>query len=197
MPLLTRLAGGWRLAPILTATLALWIGLSACSSSEKATGSTGYLTGETVITTIEPAERKQAPPLAGGTLEGGSVDLTDYRGQVVVLNVWAHWCPPCRAEADDLVAAHDTLDDAAFVGLNTNEDSKTAAQAFVRTNDIPYESLYDDDGSMILEFEGLLTPNSLPSTLIIDPDGRIAALVLGELTTSTLVGLVEDVQSEA
>lgn len=179
------------------AGVALVSGVSACTPADQMTGATGYRTGETLVSTLDVSKRPAAPALAGSTLDGGSLDLGDLRGQVVVINVWASWCGPCRGEADDLVEAHDTLDGVAFVGLDTHEPDKSLAQAFVRTHEIPYDSLYDDDGSMLLEFDGLVSPNSLPSTVVIDATGKIAALVTGPLTTSTLVGLVEDVQAEA
>ena len=194
---LTQLAGCRRVAATLTTVLALAMALSACTSADQVTSATGYRTGETLVSTLDVAERPAAPALAGSTLDGGSLDLSELRGQVVVMNVWASWCGPCRGEADDLVEAHDILNGVAFVGLDTHESDKSLAQAFVRTHDIPYDSLYDDDGTMLLEFDGLVSPNSLPSTVVIDTTGKIAALVTGPLTTSTLVGLVEDVQAEA
>ncbi len=179
-------------------SVALVASLSACTTSGNSSGTNGYITGTGVVTTIEREDREEVPELSGETLSGAWLDIADYRGQPVVVNVWASWCPPCRAEADDLVAAYDALPNATFVGLDTQEDSgKAAAEAFVREHEIPYESLYDADGSMLLAFYGTLRPDSLPSTLVIDPQGRIAALVLGRVTTSTLVGLVEDVQQES
>jgi peroxiredoxin len=181
-----------------TCALTLAASLGACTtSSGESVGVNGYITGKGVVTTIKPAERKDVPELSGDALGGGSIDVSDYRGQIVVVNVWASWCPPCRAEADDLVAAYEGLPEAAFFGLDTIEDSKSAAEAFVREHEIPYESLYDEDGSLLLAFHGTLRPDSLPSTIVIDTMGRIAALVLGPVTTSTLVGLVEDLEQES
>jgi hypothetical protein len=83
-----------------------------------------------------------------------------------------------------------------FVGINVR-DEEADAEAFVREQGQTYDSLYDDDGSLMLAFYGMLRPDSLPSTIVLDQQGRIAALVLGQVTTSTLVGLVEDVQRGA
>jgi peroxiredoxin len=178
-----------------TALLALAAGTAACSGSGD-TGSNGYITGDGQVTWVEPADRKDVPELSGAALSGEEIDIEDYRGQVVVLNVWASWCPPCRAEADDIAAAAEERPRAEFVGINTR-DEESAAEAFVREQAVPYDSLVDEDGSLMLAFYGMLRPDSLPSTIVIDPEGRIAALVLGQVTTSTLVGLVDDARQVA
>jgi peroxiredoxin len=160
------------------------------------TGSKGYISGEGVVTTVESSDRDEAPRLEGEALGGGTVDTADYAGQIMVLNVWAAWCPPCRAEADDLEKAAKQHPDVAFVGINTrDEDAK--AEAFVREEGITYPSLVSEDGSALLEFYGLLNPNSLPSTIVVDQDGKIAALVLGTVTASTLSGIIDDLKKEA
>ena len=190
MPSSSRLG---RSVAVACAALALVVGSSACTTSgDRQGGTKGYITGDGVVTTIDAAERRPAPTLSGDELGGGSLTLEDYRGRVVVLNVWAAWCPPCRAEADDLAAAARQRPDAAFVGLNVRDDP-TAARAFLRTHDIGYPSLVSPDGSVLLEFFGLLNLSSLPATIVLDTDSRIAAVVLGQVTTGTLVGLVDDV----
>jgi hypothetical protein len=101
-----------------------------------------------------------------------------------------------RSEAPDLVAASRELagDDVAFVGINSRDLDKAAARAFVRRFRVPYPSIYDQRGETLLAFKGTLTPNAIPSTVIIDARGRVAASVLGEVSKSTLVGLVDDVR---
>lgn len=178
------------------AAVAAVVGLAGCATSGDAQGSNGYITGLGQVTTIDPADREDVPTIKGTTIDGTPVDVADHRGQVVVVNVWASWCPPCRAEADDLVEASERLPQAQFIGIDTNEDDESAAAAFIREQEIPYDSIYDEDGAVMLEFYGMLSPDSLPSTLVLDPQGRIAALVLGRVTASTLVGLVEDVEAE-
>lgn len=171
--------------------------VSGCSTSDDSlTGSKGYITGEGIVTTIKQDDRREVPRLQGDKLGGGSVDTDDYAGQVMVLNTWASWCSPCRAEADDLSEAARQFRDVAFVGLNVR-DNESSAEAFVRTKDVPYPSLVSENGSVLLDFYGLLNVNSLPSTIVVDSDGKVAALVLGEITAGTLSGLIEDVQEEA
>lgn len=182
-------------AVVLIVVVALAAAVSACSTSSPSGGNTGYITGDGVVTTIAPGDRKPAPELRGDALGGGRVDLADHRGSIVVVNVWAAWCPDCRAEAADLVAAARRLPGTAFLGIDTRESNKSAAAAFVRDYHVPYPSIYDEDGSALLAFHGLLSPSSLPSTMVLDKSGRVAALVLGRVDTGTLVGLVHDVAS--
>jgi thiol-disulfide isomerase/thioredoxin len=132
--------------------------------------------------------------VAGRTIDGKQVSLSDYRGKVVVVNVWGSWCAPCRAEAPMLADAARRLADrdVAFLGINSRDTDEAQARAFVRRFDIPYPSIYDQQGSTLLAFRGTLTPNSVPSTVVIDPQGRVAASVLGEITRTTLEDLVDD-----
>jgi thiol-disulfide isomerase/thioredoxin len=171
--------------------------VSSCSTSGPSSGNTGYITGDGVVTTIAAADRKPAPSVRGDALGGGKVDLADYRGKIVVINVWAAWCPDCRAEAPDLVAAARRLPRVTFLGIDTRESNRSAATSFVRAYHIPYRSIYDEDGSVLLGFHGVLSPSALPSTLVVDASGRVAARVLGRVDTATLVGLVHDVASGA
>ncbi|HET9500199.1 MAG TPA: TlpA disulfide reductase family protein [Marmoricola sp.] len=172
--------------------------LAGCGSDLGTAGSQGYVSGNGVITVLPVAERHRPGTVSGETLEGKPLSLSSYAGQVVVVNVWGAWCPPCRAEADDLAVAAKELakEDVAFVGINTRDSSRANALSFQRTRDVPYPSIYDPSGRTLLAFRGTLRPNSIPSTVVIDAQGRVAASILGELTSPrTLVDLVEDVRS--
>ncbi|MDT4996040.1 MAG: hypothetical protein QOD45_108, partial [Pseudonocardiales bacterium] len=115
--------------------------VSGCSTSGPGTGDTGYITGNGVVTTIAAADRKDVPHLSGEALDGSVVDIKDDLGKVVVINVWAAWCPPCRKEAPDLVAAARRLPQVAFIGIDTQETNKAAADASVRAYHVPYDSI--------------------------------------------------------
>ena len=121
--------------------------------------------------------------------------LADFRGKPLVVVVWGSWCAPCRAEAPDVVAAAEKLEGTAeFVGLNIRDASADNARAFVRSFDVPYRSFYSPGGEAMLAFGGTLTPNSIPSFVVLDDEGRVAASILGELpSTTTLVEVTEDV----
>lgn len=170
--------------------------LAACTNAVGSSGETGYVSGKGVITTLAVGDREKPGEVAGETLDGEQISLTDYAGKIVVVNVWGSWCAPCRSEAPDLVEAAEELADqnVAFLGIDSRDPSKAAARAFQRRFEVPYPSIYDQGGKTLLAFRGTLTPNSIPSTVIIDEKGRVAASVLGELSKSTLLGLVEDVQ---
>jgi thiol-disulfide isomerase/thioredoxin len=170
---------------------------TACSVSGTMQGGNGYISQTGPVVTFKPADRHTAPNVSGEALDGTHLSLQDYLGKVVVVNVWASWCSPCRGEANDLTQAYDRLPGAAFLGIDTNEDTRSQPIAFERAHPAPYQSIYDADGSVLLSFYGLVRPDSLPSTLVIDPQGRIAALVNGPVDTTTLVGLVHDVQAES
>lgn len=191
-----------RMTVAAVALAATTLPLAACTTSgENATGNNGYVSGDGTINLIDPADRKPAPTLRGERLGGGTLDTSDYAGKTVVINLWGSWCGECRAEAEDLVRAADRLDrasgpDVAFVGLNTR-DSEAAALSYVRRFDVPYPSLVDQDSKLLLKFYGIISPRAVPSTLVIDSDGRLAAIVNGPTTTTTLVDLVEDVQQSA
>ena len=171
--------------------LALGLLLAGCGSGP--TSTSGFVGGDGTLTVLPADQRPAAPVIEGTTLEGSAWTSADTTGKVVVYNVWGSWCAPCRAEAPALVAASRRAGDkAVFVGLNTRDLDKAAPQAFVRTFEVPYANLYDPDGALLLKFSGQLPANAIPSTLLVDPDGRVAARVIGETTEATLVGLIDD-----
>ena len=109
------------------------------------------------------------------------------------MNVWASWCAPCRAEAPALASLADEFDGRGvqFVGLDTR-DSDVSARAFVDRFEIPYPNVIDRDGRLQLLFADTLPPQAIPSTLLIDPEGRVAARALGKVTQSSLRGIIEE-----
>lgn len=173
-------------------TLVLGLVLTSCGSRPSSEG--GFVAGDGALTRVPVAQRKPAPAIAGDTLEGKPFDASRHRGTVIVYNVWGSWCAPCRKEAPALVAASKQLrGDAVFVGLNTRDLSKDPARAFVRAFGVPYTNVFDPDGTLLLTFGRDLPPNAIPTTIVVDREGRIAARVVGEITEATLVGLVTDV----
>lgn len=158
-------------------------------------GAEGFVAGSGTVTVLAESRRVPAPELSGRSLHGRPLALDDFSGSTVVLNVWGSWCAPCRAEAPDLVRAAERLrdQDVRFLGVNVREPGVASARAFVRNYGVPYPSIYDSDGSLLLGFRDTLPPDAIPSTLVIDERGRVAARVLGTVDTETLVGLVHDV----
>lgn len=168
--------------------------LTGCSALE-GTGDRGFVSGEGQVTRLTADQLDPPVELVGEDLAGDRLALADLRGKPVVVVVWGSWCTPCRAEADDVVAAAEELEgEARFVGLDIRDPSPAQAQAFVRTHEIPYRSFYSPDGKAMLAFDGTLTPNAIPSFVVLDEEGRVAASIIGELpSTTTLVELTRDV----
>jgi thiol-disulfide isomerase/thioredoxin len=158
----------------------------------------GYIEGPGAVTFIPPDEREPAPEFGGPLLgEDGEFWLADAAGEVVVLNVWGSWCPPCRKEAPALQAVYEDVRDEGvqFVGINIR-DNTTDALRYEEEFGITYPSVVDTDGRRMLAFRDTLPPNAIPTTLIIDRDGRMAARVLGEITELTLREVLDDVLAE-
>lgn len=197
---------GARRTLLLTAvTLASALTLTACGDSGggKPNGSSGgnYVTGTSGISTVAKGERTDAPKLDGETLDGTALDTTALKGKVVVLNVWGSWCPPCRAEAPTFAKVSKELADAgqdiAFVGLNIRDNSKQNATAFEENFGITYPSLYDPDGKLMLRFpKGTLNPQSIPSTIVVDKEGKIAARTLVAVTEEQLRSMIDPLLAE-
>jgi thiol-disulfide isomerase/thioredoxin len=176
---------------------ALALALTACTSGEQATeerqGQSGFVSGTGAVAVFAAAQRQPAPDFGGETLDDKQWRLADQRGKVVVMNVWGSWCPPCRKEAPDLVAAAAELGPSVqFVGLNTRDSGKAQARKFVDRYGIRFPNVYDPDASQLLGFSSQISPSAIPSTLVIDKQGKVAARVIGPVTRQTLVDMVRD-----
>lgn len=168
--------------------------LTGCGTQAGADG-VGFQGGDGTVTIIPADQRRAAPILSGTTLSGEEVSTADFAGRTVVVNVWGSWCAPCRAEAPELVEAHRALGgEVEFLGVNTRDLDAAPALAFERAFGLTYPSIFDPDGELLLGF-GQLPPKAIPSTVVIDADGRVAARVLGEVDATTLSGIVEDVEA--
>lgn len=121
-------------------------------------------------------------------MDGSQVSTADERGSVVVINNWASWCAPCRDEMPGIVAFANDHPEVQVVGLNV-EDEASAAQAFAKEYAMAFPSIVDADGSLLRTIPGV-PPSALPSTVVLDPEGRIAARVIGPTTPQQLDALV-------
>ncbi|MGW1889230.1 TlpA family protein disulfide reductase [Streptomyces sp. NPDC002004] len=189
-------------AALLTAGAALGaLTLTACGSGgvQGGSGKTGFVTSTGGIATVKKADRGPAPKIAGETLEGKKLDVAQYRGKVVVLNVWGSWCPPCRAEAPGFakVAKETAAKGVQFVGINVRDDSTGPAKEFEANYGVPYPSLYDPNGKLMLRFpRGTLNPQTIPSTLVLDREGRVAARSLRPLSEESLRKMTDPLIAE-
>ena len=185
------------------AAVVLLLGGTACSqdpnsiaAQAKAGDRKGYVSGDGAVETIPEADRAEPVELKGVLLDGSTWDSASARGKVLVVNVWGSWCAPCVAEAPDLQKVWEQLQaDGApveFIGIDFREDPARGA-AFTKKAGITYPSLSDEasGGTLILALQGKAP--TVPTTLVLDTEGRIAARVNGPVSASTLRGLVDDV----
>ena len=157
-------------------------------------GQQGYPDVARTVTLIPPAERQPVADVSGPNLDGtGTLSSKAYPGKVVVINVWGSWCGPCRKEAPDLQAAsEETATVAQFLGVTSKDRQPAAAQQFVRQNKVTYPSIYDPSGQVLLPFAQVLPASAIPSTLVLDREGRLAVRVLGPVSETTLVQMIND-----
>lgn len=180
---------------------ALALALAACGAQDSGAGDVvgqGFVSGDGSVQQWTPAERTDPVTVAGTTFEGEEVSTADWRGDVVVLNTWYAGCAPCRAEAPDLVElATERADEGVrLLGINTEDDAGTGL-AFQRTFAVPYPSIEDRSGQVVARLSGVVPLQAVPSTVVLDAQGRVAARVIGQVAGSTLDAIVDDVLAEA
>lgn len=183
----------WPTLLLLTALI-----LSGCSGDSSASSDEGDVSGDSVIQQIPMTERRDVPPITGELLDGGTYDSRDHLDRVVVYNVWGSWCAPCREEAPILRRVWNETRNAGvqFVGINVR-DNNAAARAFERQYKITYPSITTADSSeALLAFGPELPASAVPSTIIVDRQGRIAGRIIGATTYGTLSALVEETLAE-
>lgn len=172
--------------------------LGACGTSSRNTDASGTSSVLGVGTTVYAAgTREQAPPLVGTTLDGTKLSFDDgVDHHVVVLNVWASWCTPCRDESPALAGLATSLRAAGvrFFGID-EQDTTPAARAFVRSTHSPYPHFVDKNGALLRTLR-ILPQAGIPSTLVLDRQGRMAARVIGPTTAPALQHIVTGLLNE-
>jgi thiol-disulfide isomerase/thioredoxin len=176
-----------KLIPVVMAMLML----VGCSNGGASKAEESYISGDGAVTYIKVNDRIPAPAISGKTLLG--TNYTYSVGKVAVVNVWASWCSPCRAEEPALSELALMYPDIAFIGILTR-DNPVNAEAFVRKRNVPYPTLIDD--AVLFGFRESLPANAIPTTVLIDKQGNVAARISGAVTVSSLRDLIEKVLAE-
>jgi len=174
---------GW-LATVVVLALSA-VPLSGCTGSPSAAS-------VAPIQVYDPAQRVAAPDVTGDLFDGGSFRLADHKGEVVVLNFWASWCPPCRVEADDLERAYQATkaDRVTFLGVNIR-DQRDAARQAIAAGKVTYPSVFDSQGKLAVLLD--MPPTTIPATIIIDREGRIAAMARRAVLDTELTTLINEI----
>jgi thiol-disulfide isomerase/thioredoxin len=153
-----------------------------------------FVGGSNDSTFYQVGHRPAAPAVSGTTVTGDHLSLASYRGNTVVLNFWGSWCSPCRAEAPGLgtLARQFESKDVRFVGVDIR-DQADSALAFEQQFGVKYPSINDPNDEVALEFRSTVPPSAIPTTVIIDRSGRIAARIVGEASYAQLKSLITKV----
>ena len=174
-----------------SALIALVLLLTSCSGGGTSSSQESFVAGNGAVTFIKIGSRNTAPHLAGMTLSGTNYEFKV--GKVAVVNVWASWCSPCRAEAPTLVALSKKFPDVDFMGILTRDNPATA-EAFQRRFALSYPTFIDD--SILIGFKSSLPANAIPTTVVIDKQGMVAGRISGEVTVASLTELITKVSAE-
>ncbi len=177
--------------------------LAGCGSNDalaeqaKVGDNKNYIAGDGSVTEYAPAQRTPPVKLTGKLYDATVISSAEWAGRVVVLNFWYAACAPCRLEAPRLEALWEQFqpDGVRFYGVNIR-DEEQAATAFERTFGITYPSMQDKDGGILLAMAEYVPPQAVPSTLVLDKQGRVASRILGLADQGTLKALILSAQAE-
>lgn len=147
----------------------------------------------------EGDDRQQIPELSGEDLmaEGEQLTLSDYAGKVVIINIWGEWCPPCRAEAPQLQTIYDEMKDdgVQVLGIDVRDFERSQPQDFMRDTGLTYPSIYDPPARSLLALKGY-PRTTVPSTIVLDAEHRVAAVYLRDIHADDLRPLMERLLAE-
>ena len=171
--------------------------LSGCSSNDplanqfKAGDNKNYIAGDGTVTEFAAAKRPAAVVWSGVSTAGEAISSANLAGVVTVMNFWYAGCAPCRAEAPYLLELANKYKNVQFIGVNVRDSAATAA-AFERNFKITWPSIVDaQSGSALLAFTGIVTPQAVPTTIVIGKDGKVTSRILGRADKSILNALIE------
>lgn len=200
--LLYKSALNWRFyikVPVVLAAVGALL-LTACSSGSDEGGGFDFVSPGGTTDIHYDASDRQSVTLSGDSLreKGKTVSTDDFRGKVVVVNIWGSWCGPCRDEAPELRKLDEkTKDkDVALLGIAVRETDRQSPQDFMRNRGLDYASIYDPPGRSLLPLHGYPT-SVVPSTLVLDKQHRVAAVYLRDILAKDLLPLVHRLTKES
>ncbi len=192
-----------RKAASLIGAIAMVSMLSACVANDplaeqfRSGDNKNYIAGDGSVTEFAEANRKAPNPWSGITESGQQISSDQLKGVPQLINFWYAGCAPCRAEAPDLVdLAKQFEGKIQFVGVNVRDTAATAL-AFDRNFEITWPSVIDaQTGSVVLAFTGIVTPQAVPTTLVLDKSGKVSARILGRIDKGILKSLIQSAVGE-
>lgn len=183
-------------AVLAAGTGVLAVVLSGCTTGSDAVdvsngGEFRFVAGTPDGEVIDEGDRATAPQFSGSLLDGSQFDSASLSGDIVVINFWGSWCAPCRLEIPEFQQVYDDVgaDQVSFLGVNV-KDNQQLAQAFLHDKGISYPSLFDPRGEVALAFRDF-PANAIPSTIIVDRDGRVAAVYVAAVDTDALRQVID------
>ncbi|CAN5237448.1 TlpA disulfide reductase family protein [soil metagenome] len=177
---------------VVAGLLGLSVLLAGCSSDDLANdfgAGAGDYSATGGATVLAEKDRGESLDFEEKTIDGTTLALSDLRGQVVVVNFWYAGCAPCRAEAPILEGLYQDYANkgVSFVGVNTVDQAATAL-SFEKKYGISYPSVLDvESGAARIAFAGEVSPSAVPTTFVLDREGRIAARVVGQLESKSIL----------
>jgi thiol-disulfide isomerase/thioredoxin len=195
----TRRAAAGAAMAIVAALLAGCAGEDDLAAQYREGDQKGYIAGEFQVVEIPAQERRDPVVFEGISERGEPLSSADFAGQVYVVNFWYAACGPCRVEApllEEVWQKHQP-DDVGFIGINTYDQAPTAL-SFAEKYGITYPSVITvDGGDAKLAFAAATPLQATPTTLVMDREGRVAARIIGQLSsTSILSALIQDTLNE-
>ncbi|WP_153502937.1 TlpA family protein disulfide reductase [Cumulibacter manganitolerans] len=174
--------------------------LAGCSASKGAPENAGsefrFVEGTPSGEVIAASDRKQAPTVTGELLDGKKYALADHHGKIVVINFWASWCAPCRVEAPDLEKTYQTYQGKGVELLGVLvRDTKGQGETYSKQAGLTYPSLFDPKTEIALQFPGYPLA-AIPSTIVVDKRGRVAAAYVAQVDLASLTKTIEKLLAE-
>lgn len=189
---------GQRVRALGAALMIAALALVACGSesddlAQRASNDgTNYVAGDGSVEELAPDSRGESVEFESVTFDGTEVTPETFQGEVSVINFWYAACAPCRVEAPDLQDVHEEFesDGVQFFGVNTR-DTQATAEAFERNFGITYPSMEDRSGQVVMAMTDYVHPSAVPTTLVLDRQGRVSARVVGIIEAGTLRALID------